>query len=211
MHKKNIQTAGKSLKEAEKALIMVHGRGADARDILGLASHFNVSDYALLAPEATNNTWYPYSFMAKPEQNEPWLSSALDLLKDAVDEVAEQGISAENIYFLGFSQGACLALEFVTRHAKKYGGVAAFTGGLIGDKINEENYSGNFNGTTIFIGTGNPDPHVPLSRVNESVGILEKMNAKVHLRVYDGRPHTISQDEIEEANRLIFNQSKKKI
>lgn len=205
MHKKNIQTAGKSLKEAEKALIMVHGRGADARDILGLATHFNVSDYALLAPEATNNTWYPYSFMAKPEQNEPWLSSALDLLKDAVDEVAEQGITAENIYFLGFSQGACLALEFVTRHAKKYGGVAAFTGGLIGDKINEENYSGNFNGTSFFIGTGNPDPHVPVSRVNESVSILEKMNAKVYLRVYDGRPHTISQDEIEEANRLIFN------
>lgn len=205
MHRKNIQTAGKSLKEAEKVLIMVHGRGADARDILGLAAHLNVSEFALLAPEATNNSWYPYSFMAKPEQNEPWLSSALDLLKDTVDEVTEQGITAENIYFLGFSQGACLAMEFVTRHAKKYGGVAAFTGGLIGDKINEENYSGNFNGTTIFIGTGNPDPHVPVSRVNESVSILEKMNAKVHLQVYDGRPHTISQDEIEEANRLIFN------
>lgn len=205
MHKKNIQTAGKSLKEAEKVLIMIHGRGADARDILSVASHLNVNEYALLAPEATNNTWYPHSFMAKPEQNEPWLSSALDLLKEMVDEVTKQGITTENIYFLGFSQGACLALEFVARHAQKFGGVVAFTGGLIGDKINRENYSGNFNGTPIFIGTGNPDPHVPTERVKESADILEKMNAKVHLKVYDGKPHSVSPDEIEEANRLIFN------
>lgn len=204
MHKKNIQTAGKLLKEAEKALIMVHGRGANANDILGLASHLNVSEYALLAPEATNNTWYPYSFLAKPEQNEPWLSSALNLLQEIVDEVTEQGITSENIYFLGFSQGACLALEFVTRHGKKWGGIVAFTGGLIGDKLNTENYSGDFNGTPIFIGTGNPDPHVPLERVNESVSILKKMNAKVELKVYDGRPHTISQDEIQIANRVVF-------
>ena len=205
MHRKNIQMAGKPLEEAEKVLIMMHGRGADADDILGLASHLNVSEYALLAPEATNHTWYPYSFMAKPEQNEPWLSSALDLLKEVVDEVTTQGITAENIYFLGFSQGACLALEFVTRNAKKTGGIVAFTGGLIGDKVNRENYSGNFNGTPIFIGTGNPDPHIPVERVKESAGILEKMNAKVHLQIYDGRPHTISQDEIEVANRMIFN------
>lgn len=204
MHKKNIQTAGKPIKEAKKVLIMLHGRGADAQDILGLAAHFNVSAYALLAPEATNRTWYPYSFMVKPEQNEPWLSSALDLLKEMVEEVKEQGISSENIYFLGFSQGACLTLEFVTRNATKYGGVAAFTGGLIGDKINLENYSGDFNETPIFIGTGNPDPHVPLERVKESVAILEKMNARVELQVYDGRPHTISLEEIETANRVVF-------
>lgn len=204
MHTKNIQTAGKPIHEAQKVLIMIHGRGADARDILGLAEHLNVSDYALLAPQATNNSWYPYSFMAKPEQNEPWLSSALDLLKDLLDEVTEQGIAAENIYFMGFSQGACLTLEFVTRHAQKYGGVAAFTGGLIGDKIYEENYSGNFNGTPIFIGTGNPDMHVPVERVYESVHILESMHAIVNVEVYEGRPHTITQVEIEEANRLIF-------
>lgn len=204
MHKKNIQTAGKSLKDAENVLIMIHGRGADARDILGVASHLNVSEYALQAPEATNNTWYPYSFMAKPEQNEPWLSSALDLLKAMVDEVTKEGIIAENIYFLGFSQGACLALEFVARHAQRLGGVVALTGGLIGDTINPENYSGNFNGTPIFLGTGNPDPHVPVERVKESADILEKMNAKVHFKVYDGRSHTISQDEIEEANLFVF-------
>lgn len=205
MHKKNIKTAGKSLKEAKKVLIMLHGRGANASDILGLASHLNVSEHALLAPQAINNTWYPYSFLAQLEQNEPWLSSALDLLKEVVDEVNKQEITNENIYFLGFSQGACLAIEFVTRNADKYGGVVIFTGGLIGDKINLENYSGNFKGTPIFIGTGNPDSHVPIERVNKSVSILKKMNAKVHLQVFEGRPHTISQDEINEANRLIFN------
>lgn len=200
-------TAGKALNEATKALIMIHGRGADARDILGLASHLNVSEYALVAPEATNNTWYPYSFLAEPAQNEPWLSSALDLMKETVKEITSQGISAENIYFLGFSQGACLTLEFVVRNAQQFGGVAAFTGGLIGDKIEEENYSGDFNQTPIFIGTGNPDPHVPLDRVNESVSILKKMNAKVELQVYEGRPHTISHDEVEMANRWIFRRS----
>ena len=204
MHKKNIQITGKPLQEADKALIMIHGRGAYARDILGIASHLNVQEYALFAPEATNNTWYPYSFMAPPEQNEPWLSSALNLVKEAVDAATEQGISAENIYFLGFSQGACLALEFVARNAKKFGGVVALTGGLIGDKIDQDNYTGNFNSTPIFMGTGNPDPHVPIERVKESAIILEKMNAKVHLKVYDGKAHIVSQDEIDEANRLVF-------
>ncbi len=205
MHKKNIQTAGKPLNEADKALILIHGRGADARDILGLASQLNVSEYALLAPEATNNSWYPYSFLAEPEQNEPWLSSALDLLKEIVDEVTKHGISTENIYLLGFSQGACLAVEFAARHAQKMGGIVALTGGLIGDKIYHENYIGNFNETPIFLGTGNPDPHVPVERVKESANILEKMNAQVHLKVYEGRPHTVSQDEIDVANQLIFN------
>ncbi len=205
MHKKNIQTAGKPLKKADKALILIHGRGADARDILGLASQLNVSEYSLLAPEATNNSWYPYSFLAEPEQNEPWLSSALDLLKEIVDEVTKHGISTENIYLLGFSQGACLALEFAARHAQKMGGIVALTGGLIGDKIYQENYTGDFNETPIFLGTGNPDPHVPVERVKESANILEKMNAQVHLKVYEGRPHTVSQDEIDVANQLIFN------
>lgn len=203
-HKKNIQAAGKSLKEAEKILVMLHGRGADACDILGVAPHLNVSEYAIFAPEATKNTWYPYSFMATTKQNEPWLSSALGLLKEMVDEIKEQGFIGEDIFFLGFSQGACLALEFASRYAEKYGGIVALTGGLIGDKINVENYSGDFRKTPIFIGTGDPDPHVPLERVHQSVDILEKMNADVHLQVYTGRPHTISQDEIDQANLRIF-------
>ncbi|MGM0474943.1 MAG: alpha/beta hydrolase [Bacteroidota bacterium] len=183
---------------------MLHGRGADARDILGLVPDLNVDDYAILAPQATNFTWYPYSFMEKPEQNEPWLSSALELLQEIIHDISEQGIPAENTYFLGFSQGACLSLEYVTRHAHRYGGVAAFTGGLIGDRIYRENYSGDFNGMPVFISTGDPDPHIPLERTHESARILQEMHAEVNLQVYSGRPHTVSTDEIQRVNQLIF-------
>src|SRR5688500_6227792 len=134
MHKKQIQYAGKEINKDSKVLIMVHGRGGSAEDILSLSDHLQVKDFALAAPQATNHTWYPYSFLAPPAQNEPWLSSALELLKGLVEDLHEKGISHQNIYFLGFSQGACLTLEFVTRNATRYGGVAAFTGGLIGDR-----------------------------------------------------------------------------
>lgn len=205
MHTKNITGDGKSLQEADKVLIMLHGRGGNSRDIMALSDHLTVKDYALLAPQATNNTWYPYSFMAPPSQNEPWLSSALDLLKEILDDLKSKGFKTEDIYLMGFSQGACLTLEFVTRNAARYGGVAAFTGGLIGDKIYDENYSGNFEGTPIFLGTGNPDSHVPVERVHETARILETMNANVVEKVYDNRPHTISQDEIERANKYVFS------
>lgn len=205
MHEKILQTAGKPLKEASKALIMIHGRGGSANDILSLASQFNVSDFALLAPQASNNTWYHYSFMAIPDHNEPWLSSAIKTIKDTVDDVIDEGIPSENIYFLGFSQGACLALEFVTRNAKRYGGIVAFTGGLIGDRIYSENYKGDFNGTPVFIGTGDPDSHVPVERVNETAIILTEMNARVTKKVYPNKLHSISDNEIELANAIIFN------
>lgn len=205
MHKKNIVTAGKPLNEASKALIMLHGRGANAQDILSMASYLNAKDYALIAPQATNHTWYPYSFMAPPAQNEPWLSSALAVIKEVVDDTVSNGISAENIFFMGFSQGACLTLEFVTRNATKYGGVAAFTGGLIGDKIYNKNYKGDFGNTPVFIGTSNPDPHVPVERVYATANILKDMNADVTEKVYSKMGHTINQDEIDNANRLIFN------
>ncbi|HET8735068.1 MAG TPA: dienelactone hydrolase family protein [Pricia sp.] len=204
MHEKKVVTAEKPINEAKKVLILLHGRGANAADILGLAPHFNVNDFALLAPQATHNTWYPHSFLAPPEQNEPWLTSALELLEELTEDVVEQGIPKEKIYFLGFSQGACLTLEFAARNATKYGGVAAFTGGLIGDRIYADNYSGDFKGTPIFLGSGNPDPHVPLERVEKSVEILEKMNANLQVKVYENRPHTISQDEIELVNELLF-------
>jgi phospholipase/carboxylesterase len=204
-HAKIVVAAGKNLKEANKVLIMIHGRGGTAEDILSLSAHFEVKDFALLAPQATGSTWYPYSFMAPPAQNEPWLSSALALLKEIVDDVIAQGIAKENVYFLGFSQGACLTLEFVTRNAARFGGVAAFTGGLIGDKIYPENYTGDFAGTPVFIGTSNPDMHVPVERVYASTNILKGMNAAVTEKVYDNMGHTISQDEIELANKLVFN------
>ncbi len=207
MHQKNIVSAGKDLKEAKKALIMVHGRGGSAEDILSHANYLQVKDFALLAPQATGNTWYPYSFMAPSAQNEPWLSSALDLLKDITADVNKAGIASENIYFLGFSQGACLTLEFVTRHATKWGGVVSFTGGLIGDKIYLENYKGDFGGTPIFIGTGNPDPHVPVERVYATTNILKEMNASITKKIYNNMGHTINEDEIKQANKLVFKES----
>ena len=203
-HTKKIVAAGKNIKETEKVLIMLHGRGGSAEDILSLADHLQVKDFALLAPQATGNTWYPYSFMAPPVQNEPWLSSALAVLKEVLNDVIAQGIAAKKIYFLGFSQGACLTLEFVTRNATKYGGVAAFTGGLIGDKIYPENYKGDFNGTPVFIGTSDPDPHVPVERVHATANILKSLNASVTEKIYNNMGHTISQDEIELANKLVF-------
>jgi phospholipase/carboxylesterase len=204
MHKKQLITAGKKLEDASRVLIMIHGRGGTAEDILALSDYLEIKDFALLAPQASNHSWYPYSFLAIPSQNEPWLTSALDLLNDVVNDIVSEGISKENIYFLGFSQGACLMLEFVTRHATKYGGVAAFTGGLIGDRIYPENYSGDFSGTPVFIGTSDPDPHVPVERVNESAATLEKMNALVTKEIYKDMGHTISKDEISTVNKMIF-------
>lgn len=206
MHTKKIITAGKELNKDRKVLIMLHGRGGSAEDILSLASYLDVNDFTLMAPQATNNTWYPYSFLAPPSQNEPWLSSALNLLKELLDELNAKGISSENIFFLGFSQGACLTLEFVTRNANKYGGVVAFTGGLIGDKIYNENYKGDFQNTPMFIGTSNPDPHVPVERVYATTNILKDMNADVIEKVYNNMGHTINQDEIEQANKIVFKQ-----
>jgi phospholipase/carboxylesterase len=204
MHTNNIITAGKSLKEADSVLIMIHGRGAGAEDILGLADHLPVKDFALLAPQATGHSWYPYSFLAKPEQNEPWLSSALDMLTTLVDGIVAAGIAKERIFFLGFSQGACLTLEFVTRNATRYGGIAAFTGGLIGDRIYAERYKGDFAGTPVFIGTGDPDPHVPVQRVHDSTALLQDMHAVVTEKIYPGRGHTIVADEIAQAARIVF-------
>ena len=204
-HKKEIVTAGKDVKEAGRVLIMVHGRGATAESILSLSDLLQVKDFALVAPQATNSTWYPYSFMAVPAHNEPWLSSALSLLKEIVNDLNKQGIPSKNIYFLGFSQGASLSLEFVTRNATRYGGIVAFTGGLIGDRIYPENYSGDFEGTPVFIGTSDPDQHVPVARVNATANILRNMHAVVTEKVYPFMGHTINQDEIELANKLILN------
>lgn len=204
MHKKQVIVKGKKLSEAAKVLVMIHGRGGSAEDILSLSAYLPVNEFALMAPQATNSTWYPYSFLSKPSENEPWLSSALAMLKELVNDINAAGITHENIFLLGFSQGACLTLEFTTRNAAKYGGIVAFTGGLIGDKIYQENYRGNFSGTPIFIGTSDPDPHVPVERVNASVTILEGMQAQVTRKIYKNMGHTINEDEIETVSKLIF-------
>ncbi|MDT0677510.1 alpha/beta hydrolase [Autumnicola musiva] len=203
MHEYQIVEKGTPVKEAEKAIILLHGRGATAEDILQLASHFPTDNTYLLAPQATNRTWYPTSFMAPEDENEPWLSSAVAMVKRAIDETARH-IPLNKIYLMGFSQGACLSLEVATRFANEYGGIAAFTGGLIGETLKTNRYQGDFRGTKIFIGTGDKDMHVPLSRVKESVDILENSGALVHLEVYKNRPHTITSDEIEKVSQLLF-------
>lgn len=203
-HQLDIKFAGTPLEQADKALIMIHGRGGSAADILGLAPHFNIDGYALVAPQASNNTWYPQSFMAPTAQNEPWLGSALDTVERTVQQVEAAGIAPENIYFFGFSQGACLSLEFLARHARRYGGAVAIIGGLLGAEINRENYQGDFGQTPIFIGTSNPDFHVPVERVYESKDILAQMNAAVTLQVHENFGHSINQEEIDLANTIIF-------
>lgn len=205
MHQRKVFTTGKDVAKAEKALIMLHGRGASAFDILGLKSQLKVDDFAILAPQATNSAWYPYSFLEPVDKNQPWLNSALEWLKDIVENLQEEGIQAGNIYLLGFSQGACLSLEFAARNAFRFGGVVALTGGLIGETIDSSNYSGNFKQTPVYISTGNPDPHIPVERVHETVTILKSMNARVTVQVFDGKPHNVSPEEIEAANKMIFN------
>ncbi|HEY1009686.1 MAG: alpha/beta hydrolase [Daejeonella sp.] len=203
-HSRQLTENGLPLSEAKKAIIMLHGRGANAESIISLAHHLSLGDAAILAPQATNHSWYPYSFLAPVEQNQPALDSALQLIGELVKEITAAGIPLNQIYFLGFSQGACLALEYATRHAAGYGGIIAFTGGLIGEQLNPNNYQGDFTGTPVLITTGNPDPHVPLTRVEESVAVTEKLNAKVTLKVYNGRAHTIQKQEIDLANELVL-------
>jgi phospholipase/carboxylesterase len=204
MHKRNIVEAGLKIEEATKVMIMMHGRGGDARGMLSLNEYLNLKDFALLAPQAINNTWYPYSFMASVSANEPWLSSAISTVHALINEVMEKGIASENIYLLGFSQGACLTLESAARKAQRYGGIIALTGGLIGESIDTSNYEGNFMGTPIAISSGDPDPHIPVSRVHDSTRILKGLGAEVTEMIYPGKQHTIIEDEINWINKNIL-------
>jgi phospholipase/carboxylesterase len=203
-HDKKKIPAGTPLAQAKGALVLLHGRGATAQNILSLASEFSLTDMAIVAPQATNNSWYPYSFLSPVADNQPALDSALEVIGHAVDEIIAAGIAPANIYFAGFSQGACLTLEYVARNAQRYGGAVAFTGGLIGKELDLTNYKGDFADTPILLSTGNPDPHVPITRVEESAAILKGLGAQVTVKVFEGRPHTIIQQEIELANQLIF-------
>jgi phospholipase/carboxylesterase len=196
--------AGKPLEEANKVMILVHGRGASAASILPLAQHLvDVRDFALVAPNASGGTWYPYSFMAPESDNEPFLSAALDLLGAWLAELQQRGFASGQVYFAGFSQGACLVSEFLGRHAQRFGGAAIFTGGLIGKQLQRERYQGDFGGTPIFIGSGNPDFHVPVERVHATVNIFRDMGAAVTERIYPNKPHGILPDEIEKAKSVV--------
>jgi phospholipase/carboxylesterase len=201
-HQNKYITAGTPAHDAGAALIMIHGRGGTAQNIASLANELNLNNVAIYAPQATNNSWYPYSFMAPDAANQPALDSALTVIDALVNLVLADGIPKEKIYFLGFSQGACLTLEYTGRNVARYGGIIAFTGGLIGETFNRDKYTGDFQETPVLITTGNPDPHVPLSRVEETAAQFKLLNANVNLKVYPGRPHTISQQELDLAKQL---------
>lgn len=198
-----IIATGRPLEDARAAMILVHGRGAGAAGIIGVAQELAHPDVCYLAPEAAGLTWYPYSFLAPLEQNEPWLGSALRLLADVVQRVSDAGIPPERTVLLGFSQGACLTLEFTARNPGRRGGVVAFTGGLIGPEGTPRDYPGDLDGTPVFIGTSDPDPHIPVARVEESARVLQAMGAEVTTRVYPGMGHTVNQDELAHARVIL--------
>jgi phospholipase/carboxylesterase len=199
-----IISAGLPLDQASKVAILIHGRGASASGILTLRDHLNLDDFAVLAPEAVGNSWYPYSFMAPEESNEPAYSLAIQQLRDITDDLYNTGFTSEQIYLIGFSQGACLSLEFSARFAKKYGGVIAFTGGLIGQKIQSEKYSGSFEQTPVFIGSSKQDFHVPLERIKLSAELLVDMEANVKTLIFEDSDHTIRKEETDWVNSNIL-------
>ena len=188
--------AGAALDAARGVVIMVHGRGATAASILSLAEEFDQPDLAYLAPQAAGNTWYPYSFLEPLERNEPDLSSALSVVGAVVDHAIAAGIPPERIVLLGFSQGACLALEFAARYAQHYGGVVGLSGSLIGPDDTSRDYAGSLAGTPVFLGCDDHDFHIPRERVDETAAVLERLGALVDKRLYHGMGHTINRDEI---------------
>lgn len=193
---------GALITKAAKALILLHGRGATAQSILSLSDFLCDDTFYIAAPQALNNSWYPYSFMEEEKRNEPSLSMSVQIVKNLIDEIAKH-IPRSHLYIAGFSQGACLALEVSARHTARYGGVIALTGGLIGKTINRTKYQGNFEGTPIFMSNGDQDPHVPLCRSQQSKELLEQLGAQVTIKVYPGRPHIISDDEIVWARKFL--------
>ena len=195
-----VLSAGKPVAQAEGAVILLHGRGGSAEDILSLAGPMNAPNLAFLAPEAAGNTWYPNSFLAPRETNEPWLSSALNRIATLI---AETGLPPERIVLAGFSQGACLASTFVASYPAPYGGLIALTGGIVGPPGTKYTYSGNLSGMPALLLSGVPDPHIPWERVEETAEVLTGMGAKVTMRQYPGRQHTVSMNEIELAHQLL--------
>ena len=195
-------------------MLLVHGRGANAGDILSLADELDGDDlfdprssmgFTYLAPQAVGSTWYPQRFLAPLEQNEPWLSSALSAIDRVIRSIQSAGIPNERIMVLGFSQGACLALEYAARRARRYGGVVGLSGGLIGPSLQPERYPGSLSGTPVFLGCSDIDPHIPLQRVKESAAHLEKMGADVSARIYPGMGHTVNDEELDIVRKMMAN------
>ena len=188
--------AGGPLSTAPAAVVMVHGRGAGAEDILALAAELGRPDLAYLAPQAAGHTWYPRSFLAPIPENEPFLSSALATLAALLARAAAAGVLPERTLLLGFSQGACLATEFAARNARRYGGLVGLSGGLIGPDGTPRDYPGDLAGTPVFLGCSDVDPHIPVARVQESADVLRRLGGDVDARIYPGMGHTVNRDEL---------------
>lgn len=198
-----IQT-GLPLSESKKAIILLHGRGATAESILSLADYLELADFSIFAPQAAQRTWYPYGFMASDEGNLSSLNSSLQQVSLLFQFLIENGKAPEQIYVMGFSQGACLSLEFAARNGQKLGGVVAFTGGLIGEKLGEKKYSGDFQGTPILLSSSAHDMHVPAQRINDSAQLLQRMGAEVSLKFFEDELHTIRPEELTWVNQTLF-------
>ena len=192
-----VWTAGEPLDQAKAALLMVHGRGARAEDILSLVDELAQPGFAYLAPQAANNTWYPNRFTAPISSNEPWLSSALAFVGEVFDQIIQAGLLPERIMLLGFSQGACLTLEYAARNARQYGGVVGLSGALIGPNDTPRDYKGSLEGTPVFLGCSDVDFHVPKERVQQTADVFRRLGGEVTERLYPDMDHTINQDEID--------------
>lgn len=199
-----IAAAGAELSDAKAAMIMIHGRGASAQSILALSKEFNNTEkITFIAPQASNHTWYPYSFLVAREHNQPGIDSGLQAVKDIIAKLELEGFKKENIFLLGFSQGACLASEFVARNPAKYAGLIGLSGGLIGETIDLSSFDGDLEQTPVFLGCSDIDSHIPKERVNETEAVLNKLNASVVKKLYPGMGHLVNEDEINSINEMI--------
>ncbi len=196
-------TAGPRPEEALGTVIFLHGRGDFAENILSLGNAMGIAELAGVAPQAAGHTWYPNSFLAPVESNQPYLDSGLKRIEAIVADLLSRGVPSERIAVLGFSQGACLACEFAARHPRKYGAIIALTGGLIGPPGSLKKHRGSLEGTPVFLGTSDPDPHVPPERVKETEIELRRMGGEVVMISYPGLPHTINQDELGIARQML--------
>lgn len=198
-----VLAAGASLETARAAVILIHGRGASAESIMALAPELATPEVAFLAPQAMNNSWYPFHFMTPIAQNEPFLSSALAVLDDLLSHLAGLGLPPERVVLGGFSQGACLSSEYMARNARRYGGLLGLSGGLIGPTGTPRNYAGDLAGTPIFLGCSDVDTHIPKERVLETEAVLRGLGGEVTAKLYPGMGHTVNEDELEHARAIV--------